>query len=303
MQFFIRCVGRCTILAIASAIASIGIAKAEQVPPGTSTQALVASATQFEHAEGVPRDYQKAAELYCEAAKRGDASAQFSLGWMYANGRGVAKSDPIAGKFFALAAKQGHEAAAGMMQFSTNSKAVDLPSCMTPAPEKLVAAFVVQSNAVPQASPDHRRIFQMVEKIARKHNVDPQLVMAVIAVESGFNVNARSPKNAQGLMQLIPATAQRFNVKNTLDAEENINGGIAYLKWLLAFFKGNVEMVAAAYNSGERTVEKYRGIPPYPETQNYVRKISRLYQKTEHPYQASLVKASAFLALQKPALQ
>jgi len=299
MRNLMKLFGRCTMLALATA----GAANAEVATGGRSTQALLASAVQFEHAEGVPRDYQKAAELYCEAAKSGDANAQFSLGWMYTNGRGVAKSDAIAGQLFSMAAKQGHEAAAGMMQFAPTSKVADMPRCLTPEPVKSAAIAILQTNNPSPTVYNNRAIFQMVEKIAKKQNIDPQLVMAVISVESGFNVNARSPKNAQGLMQLIPETAQRFNVRNTLDAEENIKGGVAYLKWLLAFFKGNVEMVAAAYNSGERTVEKYRGIPPYPETQNYVRKIARLYQKTDHPYQSGLVKASAFLIDRKPAVQ
>ncbi len=299
MRYYIKLFGRCSLIALST----MGVANADSVASASSTQALLASATQYEHAEGVPRDYQKAVELYCEAAKRGNANAQFSLGWMYTNGRGVAKSDAIAGQLFSMAAKQGHEAAAGMLQFAPVSKAVDMPACLTPEPVKTAAIAILQTNTPSPTVYNNRAIFQMVEKIAKKHDIDPHLVMAVIAVESGFNVNARSPKNAQGLMQLIPETAQRFNVKNTLDAEENIKGGIAYLKWLLAFFKGNVEMVAAAYNSGERTVEKYRGIPPYPETQNYVRKIARLYQKTDHPYQSGLVKASPFLTNRKPAVQ
>ena len=120
--------------------------------------------------------------------------------------------------------------------------------------------------------------------------------MAVISVESGFNVRAVSPKNAQGLMQLIPETAQRFRVKNAFDPAENIKGGMAYLQWLLAFFKGDVSLVVAAYNAGERAVERYRGIPPYPETRDYVRKIKQLYKKPIHPYQPNLVESS-FVAL------
>lgn len=299
MRYFLKVLGRCTVLTLAT----IGTAKADAAFGGTSTQALLASAVQYENAEGVPRDYQKAADLYCEAAKRGNANAQFSLGWMYSNGRGVTKNDAIAGQLFAMAAKQGHEAAKGMMQFAPVIKTVELPQCLTPEPVKIPAFAIVQENSAAPTIYSNRAIVHLVEKISKKHDIDPQLVMAVIAVESGFNVNARSPKNAQGLMQLIPETAQRFNVKNTLDAEENIKGGIAYLKWLLAFFKGNVEMVAAAYNAGEGAVEKYRGIPPYRETQDYVRKIARLYQKTDHPYQANLVKASPFLSNRKPAVQ
>ena len=98
-------------------------------------------------------------------------------------------------------------------------------------------------------------------------------------------------------MQLIPETAQRFRVKNAFDPADNIKGGLAYLQWLLAFFKGNVPLVVAAYNAGERTVEKYRGIPPYPETKDYVRKITKLYRNPTHPYKSNLVEAATFMAL------
>jgi soluble lytic murein transglycosylase-like protein len=135
----------------------------------------------------------------------------------------------------------------------------------------------------------------MVGKLSPKYEVDPQLVLAFISVESGFNANAVSPKNAQGLMQLIPETARRFRVKDSFNAEDNIKGGVAYLQWLLAFFKGDVPLVAAAYNAGERAVEKYRGIPPYPETRDYVRRITALYRKTSHPYQQNLVPASTMI--------
>jgi soluble lytic murein transglycosylase-like protein len=119
------------------------------------------------------------------------------------------------------------------------------------------------------------------------------LVMAFIAVESGFNVQATSVKNAQGLMQLIPETAQRFGVKDAYKAEDNIKGGLAYLRWLLAYYEGNVELVAAAYNAGEGAVDKYKGVPPYAETRIYVKKIAKLYNNATHPYQDNLVKKSA----------
>ena len=136
-------------------------------------------------------------------------------------------------------------------------------------------------------------IYNIVNRLAPRYGIDPKLVMAVILVESGFNPRAQSPKNAQGLMQLIPETAQRFRVKDAFDPEENIKGGIAYLKWLLAYFKGDVALVAAAYNAGEGTVDKYRGVPPYPETQKYVKRIAQLYQKALHPYESGLIEASA----------
>jgi soluble lytic murein transglycosylase-like protein len=113
----------------------------------------------------------------------------------------------------------------------------------------------------------------LVARLAPSYAVDPQLALAVIAVESGFRVNAVSPKNAQGLMQLIPATARRFRVGDPFDPESNVRGGLAYLQWLLARFDGDVRLVAAAYNAGEGAVLRHKGVPPYPETRDYVRKI------------------------------
>ena len=291
MVNFLKTLGCAAIISILGGRA----AYAQVTLSASAAQALVVSAVQYEHAEGVPRDLQKAAALYCEAAKFGNVDAQFSLGWMYANGRGVVHSDAVAAKLFALAAKQGHAAATGMLQYAPAVNVAEMPVCMQPAPVKTVTAAEV-SAIYPPTVYAKTPVSKLVDKLALKYEVDPQLVMAVIAVESGFNINARSPKNAQGLMQLIPETAQRFRVKDSFDAEENIKGGIAYLKWLLAYFKGNVQMVAAAYNAGEGAVEKYHGVPPYPETQDYVRKIARLYQKTDHPYQAGLVKASAMFS-------
>ncbi|HWO42804.1 MAG TPA: lytic transglycosylase domain-containing protein, partial [Candidatus Eisenbacteria bacterium] len=110
------------------------------------------------------------------------------------------------------------------------------------------------------------------------------------------NPTAVSPKKAQGLMQLIPETAERFGVKKVFNPVENIKGGLAYLRWLLAFFQGDVRLVLAAYNAGERAVEKYRGIPPYAETRSYVEKITTIYKRATHPYESNIVEPSAVLA-------
>jgi soluble lytic murein transglycosylase-like protein len=109
------------------------------------------------------------------------------------------------------------------------------------------------------------------------------LVLAVIRAESNFNPTARSPKNAQGLMQLIPDTCIRFNVKNPYDPVQNLRGGLSYLRWLLAHFEGDVALVAAAYNSGEQTVNRYRGVPPYAETRAYVRQVREFFGRKDHP--------------------
>lgn len=106
---------------------------------------------------------------------------------------------------------------------------------------------------------------------------------AVIRVESGFDAKAVSSKGAMGLMQLIPATAQRFGVANPFDPKQNIEGGVNYLKHLLDLFGGDLNLSLAAYNAGEHTVQRFGGIPAIPETQNYVRRVTSIYQTGDAP--------------------
>lgn len=120
-------------------------------------------------------------------------------------------------------------------------------------------------------------IQRLVTKACEKHNVDPKLIMAVIQQESGFNQNAISKSGAQGLMQLMPATAKSLGVTNAFNPEQNIDGGVKYLKGLLDRFHGNKILALAAYNAGPNAVKKYNGVPPYEETQNYVRNILKNY--------------------------
>ena len=121
------------------------------------------------------------------------------------------------------------------------------------------------------------RIVGLVEKIAESKGLDPRLVLAVIAAESAFDANAVSPKNAMGLMQLMPATADRYGVRDPFEPEQNIRGGTTYLRWLLHRFDGDLTLTLAAYNAGEGAVDYYRGVPPFAETIEYVRRIKQLY--------------------------
>jgi soluble lytic murein transglycosylase-like protein len=117
----------------------------------------------------------------------------------------------------------------------------------------------------------------IIREICSRHGVDSDLVKAVIQVESNYQPFAVSPKGARGLMQLMPATASRYGVREIFDPADNVEGGVKYLKDLLQLFNRDVQLVLAAYNAGENAVQKYNGIPQYVETQNYVRKVLALY--------------------------
>ena len=115
-----------------------------------------------------------------------------------------------------------------------------------------------------------------IRAAASKFGVDEAIVRAIIHAESAYNPNALSRVGAQGLMQLMPATARRFGVGNAFDASQNIHGGVQYLAWLLKRFNGNLTLAAAGYNAGEGAVDKYKGVPPYSETQRYVQRVGVL---------------------------
>lgn len=255
------------------------------------TGALMREAVAYEHGEGVPKDQLKAAALYCNAAREGNAEAQYALGWMYTHGRGVPRDDGMALGLYNLAAAQGHVYATRAQQFVMHASA-RLPDCMTPPPPKAAPAIFATENL----SADKRKVVSLVQRLAPRYDIEPALALAVIAVESNFNTRARSPKNAQGLMQLIPATAERFNVRDAYDPAENIKGGLAYLRWLLSYYRGQVSLAVAAYNAGEGAVDRHRGVPPYAETRDYVRKVRSLYRAEAHPYDQTLARPSPALA-------
>ena len=228
----------------------------------------------YEHGRGVGQDFREAYRLYCEAALLGDPLAAYSLGWMYFNGRGLPRNPELAVGWFQRAAKAGDVYAARMRVRYAGVQAQDDPGCRPKPPIRTAGV---------RGGLNRQWIERWVEHIAPNYSVDPELVLAVIQTESNFNAAALSSKNAQGLMQLIPATAERFGVRDPWNPVENIKGGTAYLHWLLRHFSGNVAWALAAYNAGERTVEQYQGVPPYRETQDYVKRILGFYQKTLHP--------------------
>jgi soluble lytic murein transglycosylase-like protein len=276
---------------IACAALLAGAAAAEDASRAT---ALRREALAYEHGEGVDKDPRQAAELYCRAAGMGDAEAQYALGWMYANGRGVERDERLAAGLFALAADQGHDYAQRMLEYVQDAGR-KLPECLRPRPVFVDLAPAAGDIERYATTPQRRQIVRLVRKLAPEYKVDPELVLAVIAAESNFDDKARSPKNAQGLMQLIPETSERFNVKDAYDPVQNLRGGLSYLRWLLAYFKGDVALVAAGYNAGEGTVDRYGGVPPYAETREYVKRILEMVRERSHPYDARVVAPSAQL--------
>jgi soluble lytic murein transglycosylase-like protein len=120
------------------------------------------------------------------------------------------------------------------------------------------------------------RFTEEIKAIAARHGVSASLVESLIRVESAFNPSAISPKGAQGLMQLMPQTASSLGVRNAFDPKQNIEGGVRHLRYLIDRYPGNLQLAVAAYNAGEGAVDRYRGIPPYAETQEYVRRVLQL---------------------------
>lgn len=144
---------------------------------------------------------------------------------------------------------------------------------------KLVRTVVVSSAAPAAAAIPSVAITAAVDRIAAEQVVPPELIHSVIKVESNYNPYAISPKGALGLMQLIPATARRFGVNDAFDPVENIQGGAKYLRYLLDLYHGDYPLALAAYNAGEEAVARYGGVPPFPETQNYVVQVRRQLQQ------------------------
>ena len=126
-----------------------------------------------------------------------------------------------------------------------------------------------------------RAYAEIINTVCGRHGVDPALVHAIVKVESDFNPYALSRKGAMGLMQLMPQTAEVMNVGNSFNPHDNIDGGVKYLRYLIDRYEGNLPLALAAYNSGETAVKKWGTIPPYPETQNYVQRIMKIYNGNE----------------------
>jgi soluble lytic murein transglycosylase-like protein len=229
------------------------------------------------------------AEL-CWKSRMGQAEAQFQLAWLYAHADGEGRRHDWAAFLLRSAANQGHMAAQRTLQLAPWPEPRP-PDCLVAVGVKRDATDTLAAlTRIPVVAPP--AIERTVRILAPRYQVRPELALAIIDVESKFDVRAVSPKQAKGLMQLIPETAERFGVRDVFDAEQNIRGGLAYLRWLLAYFEGNVTLVAAAYNAGEGAVDRHRGVPPFDETRDYVKRVIARVGVAAMPFDAKLPERS-----------
>jgi len=276
LLYFLAAVVHCAILGAASAHAAGKSARPawSWLLDAASAREQVAWGQRYENGDGVSGGLYRAVTLYCAAAEKGDPLAAYRLGRVYASGgAGLRRDDALAAAWFRRSAAKGAPYAKGMLEILGSVRQVE---AVCRLPRGGDPARLARLSAV---SPEERRAVETtVSAMAPQFGLDPQLVLAVIAAESAFDKSAVSPKGAQGLMQLMPQTASRFGVTNAFDPEQNLRGGMTYLAWLLDQFPGKLEHALAAYNAGEKAVEQYRGIPPYQETQDYVRRIRSVYR-------------------------
>lgn len=235
----------------------------------SDAQALYRHGLKLERGAGMPRDHRQALESFCAAGAAGHPDAAFSTGWMFLTGTGAAADRRAAAAWFAKAAAAGHGGAQRMAR-----RLASAPAALAVCPS---AASPTADHAPPQ------RLVRMIDRTAKRHGLDRELMLAVVAIESGFRIDAVSPRAARGLMQLTGATALRFGVRDPFDPAQNLDGGARYLRWLLARFDGDVTLALAAYNAGEGAVRRHGGVPPFAETESYIRKVRRYYPRNRHP--------------------
>jgi len=281
------------IAVIATAVLLAARAAPATAAPAADPAAQYALAQNYEMGQGVRTDFVRAHALYCLSARQGHAGAAFRLGWLYWTGLGV-RADAIRGFSWIAAAAQAGEPdarrALRLLPFATAPQG--RPDCRPAHGRSHRPAPPVTDTARFRELAARGAVADAVRDLAPRYALDPQLVLAVIAVESNFDPRAESPKKARGLMQLMPETARRFGVSDPFDPAGNLMGGMQYLRWLLSHFRGDVRLALAGYNAGEGAVERHGGVPPFAETQAYVRRIAALYAPARHPFDEAAAQPS-----------
>ncbi len=220
---------------------------------------------------GLRRNPAMAITFYCDAGTMGSSEGFFRVGRVLSKGPRYLRNPALGNAYLALAARLGHHRAAMLHDARVENAPLE-KECGNFVTELHIDRFDLEGY-LSGLSPAKRKISRLIQSLAEGYGIDVRIALAIGLAESNFNSKAVSPANAQGVMQLIPATQERFGVKDPFDAESNIKGGLAYLKWLKVRFGGNWELVAAAYNAGEGAVARHDGVPPYRETQQYVRRV------------------------------
>ena len=249
-------------------------------------------AVHYEHGESVRRNMGRAIALYCEAAHRGDTRAFLNLAWIFMNGRGVARDDRAAVFWLRKAAAANIPQAVNLLRVMPRTAASG-GGCATRPPDIVRAAVYIPGNTpgIIRAATPPPAYREAVEQAARDAGIGADLLASIVMVESGYNAAAISPKGAMGLTQLMPATATRFLVQNPFAYQENLRGGAAYVRSLLDLYAGDLSLTLAAYNAGEGAVASYGGIPPFAETQAFVRQVKQLCNCAESSPEAGSLQA------------
>ncbi|MGY3944029.1 lytic transglycosylase domain-containing protein [Aeromonas tecta] len=219
----------------------------------------------------------QAIAYYCNAASLGNPEAYFRIGRLLARGPQGIRSARYANTYLAMAMRLGNQQAA--RYYNERVGNAPLGTCGVGggsgggAPWIRPSTPFDQDSYLARQSMTKQKLAGMIRLAAQRHKVNPQLALAIAIAESNLNSFAVSPKQAQGVMQLIPETQQRFGVTRPFDAEQNIRGAMIYLKWLEKQFGPDWIRISAAYNAGEQAVVRYGGVPPYQETQEYVQRV------------------------------